>query len=62
MLLGVVLGRLKGGLPAREPIVYKMWESRHLTTLRASTTSYMDSLASFLYVVERNKCKYSLQN
>jgi hypothetical protein len=28
-----------------EPIVYKMWESRHLTSLWASTASYKDSFA-----------------
>jgi hypothetical protein len=28
----------------REPIVYKMWESRRLTTVWASTACYRDSL------------------
>jgi hypothetical protein len=28
-----------------EPIVYKMWEPRRLTTLWASTACYRDSLA-----------------
>jgi hypothetical protein len=41
----------KGGLPERkvdsltaicEPIVYKVWEPRRLTTLWASTACYMD--------------------
>jgi hypothetical protein len=26
-----------------EPIAYRMWESRHLTTLRASAACYLDS-------------------
>jgi hypothetical protein len=29
-----------------EPIFYKMWESRRLTTLWASTACYMDSIYS----------------
>jgi hypothetical protein len=28
-----------------EPITWKMWEPRHLTTLRASTACHRDSLA-----------------
>jgi hypothetical protein len=33
-----------------EPIVYKMWEPRRLTTLWASTASYMDSFTvTFIY-------------
>jgi hypothetical protein len=30
-----------------EPIAYKMWETRRLTTLRASTASYRDNFAFF---------------
>jgi hypothetical protein len=50
-----VYGHLKG-LPARkvdnltaicEPIVYKIWESRHLTALWASTACYTDTFAFF---------------
>jgi hypothetical protein len=32
-----------------EPIVYKMWEPRRLTTLWVSTTCYRDSFALFLF-------------
>jgi hypothetical protein len=51
MSLGIFLG-VKGGRPARkadsltaiyEPIVWKMWEPRRLTTLWASTACYRDS-------------------
>jgi hypothetical protein len=31
-----------------EPIVYKMWEPQHLTTLWASTARYRDSFAFYL--------------
>jgi hypothetical protein len=31
-----------------EPIVYKMWEPRRLTTLWAPTTCYMDSYTFYL--------------
>jgi hypothetical protein len=31
-----------------EPIVYKMWESRRLTTVWASTACYRDSFTFFL--------------
>jgi hypothetical protein len=33
-----------------ERIFYKMWEPLRLTTLRASTASYMDSLMFYLYM------------
>jgi hypothetical protein len=33
-----------------EPIVYIMWERRRLTTLWASTASYMDSFIFSLYL------------
>jgi hypothetical protein len=48
--------RARYRLPARkadnltaicEPIVHKMWETRRLTTLWASTASYRDSFISF---------------
>jgi hypothetical protein len=32
-----------------EPIIYKMWEPQHLTTLRASTVGYRDSF-TLLYL------------
>jgi hypothetical protein len=32
-----------------EPIVYKMWEPQHLTTLWASTACYRDSFTFLLY-------------
>jgi hypothetical protein len=31
-----------------EPIVYKMWEPRHVTTLWALMASYRDNFTSFL--------------
>jgi hypothetical protein len=31
-----------------EPIVYKIWEPQHLTTLWASTASYMDTFTFYL--------------
>jgi hypothetical protein len=34
-----------------EPIVYKMWEPPHVTTLWASTASYRHS---FIYIDRRN--------
>jgi hypothetical protein len=45
-----------------EPTVQKMWELRHLTTLRASTAYYRDGFTSFnilmntaLFIVEFNE-------
>jgi hypothetical protein len=34
-----------------EPIVYKMWEPRRLTTLCASTACYRDSFTFFLIII-----------
>jgi hypothetical protein len=34
-----------------EPIVYKMWDPRRLTTLRAFTACYRDSFTFLLYSV-----------
>jgi hypothetical protein len=31
-----------------EPIVYKMWEPQHLTTLRVSTARYRDTFTFYL--------------
>jgi hypothetical protein len=33
-----------------EPIIYKMWEPRRLTTLWASTACYRDSFTFYIYV------------
>jgi hypothetical protein len=38
-----------------DPIVYKMWEPRHLTTLWASTASYRDSFTFFTFLT----CMYN---
>jgi hypothetical protein len=36
-----------------EPIIYKMWEPRRLTTLRVSTDCYKDSFTfSYIYLVK----------
>jgi hypothetical protein len=37
-----------------EPVVYKMWEPQHLTTLWASTASYKDSFTFFYVTVSYN--------
>jgi hypothetical protein len=35
-----------------EPIIYKMWEPRRLTTLWDSTVCYGDSFTFYLYILQ----------
>jgi hypothetical protein len=61
------------GLPAHradnltaiyEPIIYKMWEPRRLTTLRASTACYRNSFIFYFISTENiyNRMKECLKN
>jgi hypothetical protein len=38
-----------------EPIVYKMWEPQHLTTLWVSTAGYRDTFTFFIYYIFCNR-------
>jgi hypothetical protein len=45
-----------------EPIVYKMWEPRRLTTLWASTACYRDSFTFFFYIFYVHSCGKYIQS
>jgi hypothetical protein len=43
-----------------EAIVYKMWEPRHLTTLRASLAYYRDIFICLLSILHEQKYRYGI--
>jgi hypothetical protein len=43
-----------------EPIVWKMWEPQHLTTLWSSTASYKDSFTFYSFFTDNTTAKYTI--